>query len=328
VIDEGKSAPSTVNQQSTTKSATSFKPSLQADLAKTLGFCLGQRTGLQLVGERFPKLAHKTTLGRLNWGAVFKDAEANVEARLKSLYGKDWPETRAKMIAEFDSMTRQQDQNLTADSANEFLDLVQERAKGNIESPIREVLLASHPSFIKSPEVEFARGFTNTYSSKGHSKSTGVEVTLKYPVSWIRQEGDRPHIVQKWTSDAGHGSDILMLQIHRLPAVPTKAELADMFTEDFAKEMIPDNGKLIRFATGKLEGLPLGILHYTATSKRLNATVEIRTVSYHFVWGANWILLQLGCSTPGGPDVREKRLTQLEPLMKLIANSVVLPEKY
>ena len=95
---EGRNAPSSDAQQPPAKSTPSYKPSLQADLAKTMGFCLGQRLGLQLVGEKFSSLSRKAALAGLGWDEVFKDAEANVEARLKSLYGKEWPETRAKAL--------------------------------------------------------------------------------------------------------------------------------------------------------------------------------------------------------------------------------------
>lgn len=112
------------------------------------------------------------------------------------------------------------------------------------------------PSLVKAPELEFATGFTGTFSSKGHSKAKGVELTVRYPLSWKQFEADRPNIVQKWTSDGGHGTDIFMVQVRKFPAIPTPQESAELFTESFAKEMFEDGGKTLSYTTGRLERLP------------------------------------------------------------------------
>ncbi len=218
--------------------------------------------------------------------------------------------------------------NLTKVEAAAYTDLVRQRAKGTIDSPVREMLLASNPEFIKLPAQEFAKGFAKgfvgKFSTKGHKKSKGVEFSFSYPLSWKREEGERPNIIQKWTSDGGHGMDVFLISVTKLPEVPTQAEVTEFFGESGAKEMIPDGGVFLRFSSGKIERLPLGMLHYTSSSQRLDATIKMRAVMYYFIAGDSLIMMQFMCRTSEDTDAsREGRFTLLEPLFKSILNSMV-----
>jgi hypothetical protein len=267
-------------------------------------------------------------IAQLQWDAAFKDAETNVEVRLQALGGESWLQSRALLVAQLEPLLQKQNQQTTEDDALAFTELVQQRAKGVIDSPIREVLLASHPDFIKSPALEFSRGYVGTFSTKDHPKAKGVELILKHPLSWKQQEGDRPNIVQKWTSDAGHGADSLMIQIRKLPEAPTEEERAAFFTEDFAGALFGDSGKVTRFAVSKLEQLPVGIVHFSQSVQMLETALQLHGVMYYMVFEDAFISVQLMCGGPGNAIDPGKRFLLVEPLMKQIANSLVLPGKY
>ena len=305
-----------------------IKTTIAQDLAKTFGFCYGQRLSLTQLRQMFPDLDAQIMLTEMQWNSAFKEAEAGVEARLKAFGPDQWEDTRAKMIAQFEPVLKQQNSKATVEIAINFLEVVQQRAKGVLDSPNREMLLASHPKFVKSPELEFATGYTGTFSSKGHSKAKGVELTVRYPLSWKQLEADRPNIVQKWTSDGGHGTDIFMVQVRKFPALPTPQESAELFTESFAKKMFEDGGKTLSYTTGRLEKLPLGIVHFTQTTKRLDVTVDTRGVVYYLILDDAFITLQFMCYTPGGAEAKEARIKHLEPLIKAMVNSLVLPTNY
>ena len=305
-----------------------IKSTLAQDLAKTFGFCYGQRLSLTQLRQMFPDLEPQIMLAEMQWKSAFKEAEAGVEERLKAFGPEQWEDTRSKMIAQLEPVLKQQNSKATREIAVKFVEVVQQRAKGVLDSPNREMLLASHPRFVKSPELEFATGYTGTFSSKGHSKAKGVELTVSYPLSWKQLEADRPNVVQKWTSDGGHGTDIFMVQIRRLPAVPTPQESAEVFTESFANEMFEDGGKTLSYTTGRLEKLPLGIVHFTQTAKRLDFSVDTRGIFYYLIHEDAFIALQFMCYTPGGAEAKEARIKQLEPLIRSIVNSLVLPTNY
>ncbi len=304
------------------------KTTVVQDLSKTFGFCYAQRQSLTQLRQMFPDLEPQIILAEMQWNSAFKEAEAGVEERLKAFGAEQWEDTRLKLIAQFESVLKPQNSKATREMVINFLEAVQQRAKGVLDSPNREMLLASNPKFVKSPELEFATGYTGTFSSKGHAKAKGVELTIRYPLSWRQLEADRPSIVQKWISDGGHGTDIFMVLIRKLPATPTPQELAELFTESYAKEMFDDGGKTLSYTTGRLERLPLGIIHFTQTTKRLDVSVDTRGVFYYLVHEDAFIALQFMCYTPGGPEAKEVRVKQLEPLIKAIVNSLVLPTSY
>ncbi len=303
------------------------KKTIAQDLGQTFGFCYGQRLSLAHLREKFPDLEPQIVLTELQWNNAFKEAEEGVELRLQTLLSDQWSETRSKMIAQFEPTVTEQNLKATHDQATRFLEIVQQRAKGGLDSPTREMLLASHPKFVKSPELEFISGYTGIYSSKDHPKAKGVEVTLRYPLSWKQMEADRPNIVQKWTSDGGHGNDIFMLLIKKFPTTPTPDEAAAMFTELSAKEILGE-GELVSYTTSKLEKLPIGIIQFKQAMKRLDITMEARGVCYYLICEDSFILLQLMCYSPGEPEKGDLRVKQLEPLLRLMVNSVVLPGTY
>jgi len=276
----------------------------------------------------YPELESQVMIAELRWNIAFQAAEEGVEARLKVLFPDRWADSRAKLIAKWQPILRHQNSKATREMAIKVLELIQQRAKGVLDSPHREMLLSSHPRFAKAPALEFTSGYTGTFSSKGHSKAKDVELTIKYPLSWKKLEADRPNIVQKWISDGGHGTDVFMVLVRRFPTLPTAQEKAELFTESFAKEMCESLGKLVSYTTGRLERQPLGIVHFTGTTKRLDLTVDARGVCYYLVQDDAIVALQFMCYAPGDPEVKESRFKQLEPLFKLIVNSLVLPTSY
>ncbi len=304
------------------------KTTVVHDLGATYGFCYGQHFSLMQLRQMYPDLEAQIALAEMRWNIAFKQAEEGVETRLKELAQGQWEDMKVKMVAQIEPILRKQNSTATRDVAINFLEVVQQRAKGVLDSPSREMLLASNPNFVKSPELEFASGYTGMFSSKGHPKAKGVELTIRYPLSWKQFEADRPNIVQKWTSDGGHGTDVFMVQVRKLPAMPTEQERAELFTESFANEMFEDGGKVISYTTGKLERLPLGIVHFTQTTKRLDVSVDTQGVFYFLIFDDSFIALQFMCYTPGGAEAKDARIKQLEPLIKLIVNSLVLPTSY
>ena len=48
------------------------------------------------------------------------------------------------------------------------------------------------------PVAAYDAGQRLRYSTTGHTKAAGVNLTLEYPATWVAKEGERPHIVQKF----------------------------------------------------------------------------------------------------------------------------------
>ena len=308
--------------------APQMKKTVAQDLAATFGFCYGQHLSLNQLRQMFPDLAPQVLLAEMQWNSAFKDAEEGIEARLQALAPGQWPDMRTKIIAQIEPVLKEQNSKATHEIAASFLEIVQQRAKGILDSPNREMLLASHPKFVKSPELEFAAGYTGTFSTKGHVKAKGVELTIRYPLSWKQMEAERHNIVQKWTSDGGHGNDIFMVLIKKLPTVPTRDESAGFFTESSAQEILGEDGVILKYTTGRLERLPVGIAQFKQTTKRLETTLESLGTCYYLICDDAFIVIQFMSYAPGGAEAREARMNVLSPLIQTIANSLVLTQSY
>jgi len=304
------------------------KTSIAQDLGKAFGFCYGQRRTLSQIHRMFPELKAQVSLATMQWDNALKEAEEGVEARLRMVLREHWDDVRAVMIAQADPILEEQKRNATRDTAISFLELVKHRANGAMESPAREMMLASHPDFVASPGREFANGYTGIFSSIGHPKAHGVDLSIRYPLSWKQFETDRPDIVQKWTSDGGHGTDVFMVQVTMLPEHLTPNEMAAYFTESFAKEMFAEGGNVLSFETKILERLPLGIVHFTQTVERLDVNLEIRGALHYLIHENALISFQFMCYTSEDPDRNEARIKKLEPLITSIVNSVVLSTRF
>jgi hypothetical protein len=62
----------------------------------------------------------------------------------------------------------------------------------------------------------FADGFTKEFRTGGHVKSQGIDLGIEFPASWKAEEGRRPHIVQRLTSENGRGRVHAMINVQDL----------------------------------------------------------------------------------------------------------------
>lgn len=305
-----------------------IKKSLQGDLAQTYSFVEAQKMTLSQLASRFPDLAYSAASSEVKWNASFGRAGVATGDRLASLLGDEWPKLKETMMAQYAPLISKQNETASREYALQFFEEVNKRAGGQLSSPVREMLLASHPDYRVAPEQEFARGWVSEFNSAGHSKAKGLEVKLKVPISWVRAEADRPNIVQKWRSDGGHGDDQMMFQIRLLPDGLSAADRSELFTEAAAIEMAGEGGKLISFKAGKLERLPLGIFHSIVTTERIDVKTTMRNLMYYVVTERHLIMMQFLVISEKGEDFMEQRMKTIEPLTKLIAGSMVLPALY
>lgn len=77
-------------------------------------------------------------------------------------------------------------------------------------------LLSISPSFANENILSNYIDNGVKYFSKGHPKSFDLNIEIKYPNNWTAQEGLRPHIVQKFVSENGKGTETCVLLIQKL----------------------------------------------------------------------------------------------------------------
>jgi hypothetical protein len=197
------------------------------------------------------------------------------------------------------------------------------------------VLLPAVANCAAPPAVkEFLSGNRITFSTAGHHKSNGINLNLSYPNSWLAKEGERPHIVQNFVSERGRGFVMAMIGTWSLELPPgttiPENEWLNFFTPSEMKRMVPEGANFIQAKPTKIEGLPAGILEYSMRQDRAGLTIDGHFISYTFVYDG--VMVQLICSVSDGqssrPDLLAKKMNDLKPLFTLMANSIVLQDRW
>lgn len=181
---------------------------------------------------------------------------------------------------------------------------------------------------------EFALESLKKFSTAGHHKSKGINMVLSYPSSWSAEEGERPNIVQRFFSEGGRGLEGAFIVTKKLElplgTVLSENDLTEFFTAVEMKTMLPPGAKFIHAKATKIEGLPAGILEYSLSQERAGFTFESQFISYTFIYGVT--MVQLGFMVSAGqntsPVVLARRMDEFKPLFFLMANSIVLQDKW
>ena len=198
-------------------------------------------------------------------------------------------------------------------------------------------LLPVTVAFAVTPAVkEFTSGNRTKFSTAGHPKSKGINMVLSYPNSWQAQEGERPNIVQKFFSEGGRGLEGALIITKKLKLPPGTAisenDLKAFFTPAEMKDMVPPGGKFIQAKPTKIEGIPAGILEYSVRAERAGLTIDTQVISYIFIYGTTMVQLQCAVTVSTGqattPAVLVRKMDDFKPLFLLMANSIVLQDKW
>lgn len=177
----------------------------------------------------------------------------------------------------------------------------------------------------------FLNGQKTKYSTEGHPKAKGLNISIEYPSHWKKSEGERPNIVQKFTSDASDG--LLRMCTIGIKDQPSSMKLFSeaMFTQETLKEMVAfDKGAtFIKGEQTKYDGQPGAWVVYMTRSERAGLRAEIYVLQHMFLYSGKLIVLD--CSVgglAGSTPAVEQEFTRYLPLFQLIGNSIVIQDKW
>ena len=174
------------------------------------------------------------------------------------------------------------------------------------------------------------------FNSKGHPKSEGYELVVKYPSTWTAQEAERPHIIQKFMTTDGDGILVgCMLQARKLPVSISEQENAEMVSEmteaDLSIEEQYPGARILKFNRTRYEGIPGVYFQMEVPAERANNwTHALRDV--HIVAYKN-LMVEMDCAATGSEKVttmeavRNKFIQNQRPF-DLFANSFIIMDKY
>ncbi len=251
--------------------ALNFNETAVKGLSQAYGFIIGQEHTLDRVSREYPDLAPSALLARARFASTFPDIQSRLEAELRSALG---PENFGQLSKKTAGTLREaaNRQAVTPDVAAAFLDQVEARARGEIESPVLESLLAV--KYKDNPAREYSDGFRQRFDTDGTGKARGIRLSLRLPRSWAAREGERPHIVKKWTTEGGTGREILMLDIRDADGYDRdKREIERFLRSGEVRQVVPQGGVLIASGPFTVEGRPGYWVDMKLTEERVGVTV-------------------------------------------------------
>jgi len=194
-------------------------------------------------------------------------------------------------------------------------------------SPILETLLTYQ--FIDWPMEEFTLGYNRVFRTKNHPKAKDVDFQVRYPISWRPEEGERPNIIQKFTSENGRGLEGFSLMVMDIPIPLTEQDLDDFFVEIELRGMTPEGGKFISAKPIVLDKHKGAMIIYEYTGQRVDITITTRNLWFITIYERK--MIQIFCSVsalPGEESELQERFNRFEPLFKMIANTFIIQEQY
>ncbi len=163
------------------------------------------------IEAQVPELKYEAFQLRTKFKNEYEPAWKNLEAWNKFVFG---PEFMVSINQRLDK----EFSDYYFDATNSRIYFVEVRAilSGDILEQTLKTLL--YFKYLNSPQKEISDGHYTWFNTKSHPKSTGLEIKLKVPQSFKLEEGDRPHIVQRFREMDG---DILgaihALLINQMP---------------------------------------------------------------------------------------------------------------
>lgn len=295
-------------------------------IAKAYGFVVGQNLTLAELERRYPTLKAQITLARLTFDAAFPNLLELLEAELGAVVGTEaFPAFRDGMLQKIEAVR----QPIGDGAAEDFLRQVHARAKGvGLEPDVRGYILATR--YAPRPVAEFTDGFRERFETDGTGKAQGLRLALHLPQSWLAQEGERPHIVQRWTSEFGTGLSMIMLDVRDTGGdTPSAQELAAAIKSGEIRRELASLGTVRSVSQVSTEKQPGLLVEYSTTQERLGVRLEsIGTMLQIFFRGK---AIGITCVT-SRPEADRAAVpdawARLQPLCRQVANSLVLLQAY
>ncbi len=301
--------------------------------ARAWGYLYSQNLNIEKIKTDFPELLNEVLFAELSFKLSFGNVDKNINSYFTKSFGESFDDSLEKYLT-----TKYTDINLFVvndfSSAKLFINEVLQRANGNIASPFLELFLAFQ--FKDEPHNEFFENYTYAYSTEGHGKSLGTNWKIDVPISWKAYEGDRPHVVQKFISHYGNGTETsvatVALMVNNLPIIEgyqlTSSDYENFNLEDSAHKFVEEGNELISFKNFSIEKYKGYILTADYTGQRMSFTYKMRMQQVGLFVEDKFYSLIFTVSPKDSDQELSIEFDKYQPLFTLITNSIVLVDKY
>ena len=299
------------------------------DMGAAFGMWQGFEYWCDRIMKEYPDMTIEVKRTLLELDMAFGKGISRIEEDLKSVLGDEYntiKETvKNNLIKEGKTLT------LSKQDYHAYLEDLSSYADGTLQlpSPVFETLLIYQ--YNDDPIAEFQKGYVQKISSKNHTKSKGLNIEYKVPISWKTTEGDRPHIVSKQQSRMGLGKAVSTLYIRDM----YKEELeymestnyASFFSREWAEDFISEGSTLISYHDFAIDGIPTAKVVYDNIQQIGGQSLNGRYATYVFFYDGRLVMLNCVCGSENDSEI-DARFATMKPLFDAIAGSIVLQNQW
>jgi hypothetical protein len=293
-------------------------------VARVLGFVAGQTAALNAVARQHPHLAARVEALQREFVVSYSFPGQRARWFLDYALGEEVAAQQANRILD---QVQASVGEIDATRALMFLSEVEGRLDGQVSvEELKIMLWLAHPD---DGDLEM-RTWWEGFNSASHPKAAGLEITLRTPLSWEQMEGNRPHIVSKWTSQNGTGDVVVTLLVRMVPEVITYDDVREVARSGDWGWMIPEGFEFLNGAPVEIDRQPGLQVDAIGERRALDAVITQRTRTYT-LFPPNR-LVQLGCAlgaAEGGNEAfLDRRFEAMRQTCRQIAASIAFPDTY
>jgi hypothetical protein len=198
-------------------------------------FFLKQKISLEVVSQKYPSLKEYSTNAEETWNREFFSSVKSIDSVLTLVKKEEWAITKEQIKNRY---TRDDYSKVSEKASRQYIQTVNERGYGQIQTPVLETLLVWKKQYQKSPESEITDGYIKNFITREVSKGYPLNMKVIYPKSWKETTlARKPKIQQRMVSDYGLGSVMMTVTID-----PSKTDYQkDMIQQQLSKKMMQKN---------------------------------------------------------------------------------------
>lgn len=166
------------------------------------------------------------------------------------------------------------------------------------------------------------------YKTNGTGKSLGLKIKVTFPCKWKEEEGERPHIVQKFSYGLKEGKSIIQsLTISKMPAEPSKKEIAEVLTQIGLKGLASGTGTFVSGRKLKIDGIDCGEVIIKLKRESPVATIYLYFMQYYIFFKDRMIVLAFAAGTKSESETK-KLFNSYKTLFQGLATNTVILSKW
>jgi len=166
------------------------------------------------------------------------------------------------------------------------------------------------------------------FNTDGSGKSLGLKIRFSIPCEWEQIDGDRPHIVKKFSYSFADGSSIVQtLLVNKMPRSLTKEETNEMFTQSGLKEVGKSLGTFISGRKLLIDGLDCGEVTFKFEKEAPIGKIYGYVIQYFFFYKNKMIVFNFGSGSSSNETSKSIFETH-KTLFKGIAGTMVFISKW